>query len=189
MHTKEFLAHLNSGEYIRAGSDIHLFMQQAAQRALQITARLNNIYHTPEEIRTLMSELTGRQIDEGFSLFPPFYSDYGRNIHISKNVFINSGCRFQDQGGITIGDDALIGHCVTLVTLNHSFEFDKRCDLLPSPIVIGKNVWIGANATILPGVTVGDNAIIAAGAVVTKNVPASTIAGGVPAKTIRVIRK
>lgn len=110
-----------------------------------------------------------------------------KNITVGKNVFINSGCRFQDQGGITIGDGVLIGHNVVLATLNHDVDPSKRSNMYPAPITIGCNVWIGANATVVPGVTIGDGAIIAAGAVVTKDVPANVIVGGVPAKTIKKI--
>ncbi len=167
------------------GSKAHLFMIELSHEAMRLTAELNNAYHTPEEIRALMERLTGKPIDESFAMFPPFYTDCGKNMTIGKNVFINAGCKFQDQGGITIGDGALIGHNVVMATLNHDMVPEKRGDLHPAPIVIGKNVWIGANATILPGVTVGDGAIVAAGAVVTKNVPANTVVGGVPAKIIR----
>ena len=104
---------------------------------------------------------------------------------MGKNVFINSGCRFQDQGGITIGDGALIGHNAVLATLNHDFSPERRTSMHPAPVVIGKNVWLGASVTVVPGVTIGDNAVIAAGAVVTKDVPAGTIAAGVPAKVLR----
>lgn len=142
---------------------------------------------TPEEIQKLFSELTGKPIDETFGMFPPFYTDCGKNITVGKNVFINSGCRFRDQGGITIGDGSLIGHNVVLATLNHGLSPDERHDLFPAPIHIGKNVWLGANVTVLPGVTIGDNAVIAAGAVVTKDVPADAVMAGVPAKEIRTI--
>jgi acetyltransferase-like isoleucine patch superfamily enzyme len=162
-------------------------MHKAAQDALRVTAKLNGQYHTPGEIRALMSELTGKPVDEGFGLFPPFYTDCGKNINLGKNVFINSGCRFQDQGGITIGDGALIGHLVVLATLNHGIAPGQRRDMMGGPIVIGKNVWIGANVTVLPGVAIGENSIIAAGAVVTKDVPANVIAGGVPAKILKPI--
>ena len=128
-------------------------------------------------------------MDKTFGMFPPFYTDCGKNITVGKNVFINSGCRFQDQGGITIGDGTLIGHNVVLATLNHGIAPDERHDLFPAPIHIGKNVWIGANATVLPGVTIGDNAVIAAAAVVTKDVPANVVVSGVPAKVIRKTEK
>ena len=106
---------------------------------------------------------------------------------VGKNVFINEGCCFQDQGGITVGDGCLIGQQVVFATLDHDPLPEKRADMLPAPILLGKNVWVGAHATILSGVTVGDNAIIAAGAVVTKDVPAGAIVGGVPAKVIKYI--
>ena len=164
-------------------------MHLVSQEAMKITAELNNAYHTLEEIQSLMSRLIGKPLDESFGMFPPFYTDCGKNITIGKNVFINSGCRFQDQGGISIGDDTLIGHNAVFATLNHGLKPDKRQDLYPAPIHIGKNVWIGANVTVLPGVTIGDNAVIAAGAVVTKDVPENTIAGGVPAKEIKKIMR
>jgi acetyltransferase-like isoleucine patch superfamily enzyme len=162
-------------------------MHNISQEALKLTAELNGHYHTSEEIQELFSLLIGKPVDKTFVMFPPFYTDCGKNISVGKNVFINSGCRFQDQGGITIGDGALIGHNVVLATLNHDIDPRKRSTMHPAPIVIGKNVWIGANATVVPGVIIGDGAVIAAGAVVTKDVPANVIVGGVPAKIIKQI--
>lgn len=187
MNLNEYLAHLNRGEVVAGGSEAHQTMHQVSQEAIRLTMELNNTYHTPQEIVTLFSSLTGREVDPSFAMFPPFYTDCGKNITLGKRVFINSGCRFQDQGGITIGDDCLIGHNAVLATLNHGFAPDRRRDMHPAPIVIGNNVWLGANVTVLPGVTIGDNAVIAAGAVVTRDVPAGVIAGGVPAKVIRKI--
>lgn len=187
MELNDFLDHLNRGLTVVGGSEAHLFMHKVSQEALQITMELNNAYHTPDEIRSLMSKLTEKPVDESFAMFPPFYTDCGKNITIGKAVFINSGCKFQDQGGITIGDGSLIGHNVVLATLNHDLAPEKRSDMHPAPIVIGKNVWIGANVTVLAGVTIGDGAIVAAGAVVTKDVPTNTIVGGVPAKFIKNI--
>lgn len=187
MNINVFLDHLNRGLTVTGGSDIHLYMIELSNEAMRLTAELNNAYHTPEEIHTLMEKITGKPVDSTFSMFPPFYTDCGKNITIGKNVFINSGCKFQDQGGITIGDGSLIGHNAVLATLNHELLPSARGNLHPAPIVIGKNVWIGANATVLPGVTIGDGAVIAAGAVVTKDVEANTIVGGVPAKFIKKI--
>ncbi len=184
MELKEFLDHLNQGLPVKKDSEMQQYMTQMAFEAMQITCELNQSYHTPEEIRHLFFQLTGQEEEETFSMFPPFTTDFGKNIHVGKHVFINSGCRFQDQGGITLGDGTLVGHNVVLATLNHGFEPEDRPTLYPKPITIGKKVWIGANATILPGVTIGDNAIIAAGAVVTKDIPENAIAGGVPAKII-----
>lgn len=184
---QHFLSLMDKGEEVVGGSPAHLCMHELSQEALRITTQINNAYHTPEELRALFSELFGKPVDETFACFPPFYTDCGKNTTIGKNVFINAGCKFQDQGGITIGDGSLIGHNVVLATLNHSLLASKRANLIPAPIRIGKNVWIGANAVVLPGVTIGDGAVIAAGAVVTRNVEANTVVGGVPAKVIRRI--
>ncbi len=185
MDLEGFLKHLDSGRPVGGGSETHLFMHGVSQEALKITAQINGSYHEPQELRALFSRLTGRPVDESFGLFPPFYTDCGKNIHVGKNVFINMGCKFQDQGGIFIGDGVLIGHNVVLTTLNHAKSPCDRSTMLPAPIHIGKNVWIGANATVLPGVTIGDGAIVAAGAVVNRDVPENTVVGGVPAKVIK----
>lgn len=187
MELDEFLAHLNSGTPVQGGGEAHQFMHGVSQEALRITAEINGSYHKPEQLRTLFSQLIGQPVDESFALFPPFYTDCGKNIHIGKHVFINMGCKFQDQGGIFIGDGTLIGHNVVLATLNHAKSPMDRGTMIPAPIHIGKRVWIGSNATILPGVTIGDGAIVAAGAVVTKDVPENTIVSGVPAKVMRTI--
>ena len=187
MDLQAFLEHLNSGRPVQGGSEAHLFMHGVSQEALRITAEINSSYHTPEELRALFSQLIGQPVDESFGLFPPFYTDCGKNIHIGKNVFLNMGCKFQDQGGIYIDDGALIGHNVVLATLNHAMSPEDRGTMIPKPIHIGKNVWIGANATVLPGVTIGDSAIVAAGAVVTRDVPENAIVGGVPAEVMRTI--
>ena len=159
------------------------------QEAVRIGMELNCQYHTPEEIREIMGRLTGKKIDDSFRLFPPFYTDFGKNITIGKDVFINSGCHFQDQGSITIGDGSLIGHNVVLVTINHDLNPKENRKNHYAPIKIGSHVWIGSNATVLSGVTVGDWAVIAAGAVVTKDVPARTVVGGVPAKILKAVPK
>ena len=165
------------------------YANELFQEAIRLGMELNNQYHTPEEIREIMGRLTGKKIDCSFRLFPPFYTDFGKNLTIGKDVFINSGCHFQDQGGIEIGDGVLIGHNVVLATINHDLNPKKNRKNHYAPIKIGAHVWIGSNATVLPGVTIGDYAVVAAGAVVTKDVPAMTVVGGVPAKVLRTIRE
>lgn len=172
---------------IEQGLDDPEAMRAASQRALRLTMELNSQYYEPEEVRRRFFELICQPEDETFCLFPPFHTDYGKHIKVGKNVFINTGCHFQDQGGIEIGDGTLIEHNVVLATLNHDEDPALRHILHPAPIKIGKNVWIGANVTIVSGVTVGDDAIVAAGAVVTKDVPPETMVGGVPAKVIRKV--
>lgn len=185
MTNEEFIRIMDSGEIIAANSPIHEKMHQLSQEAIRITMEINNVYHTPSEIVSLMSELTGRDIDKTFRLFPPFYSDCGKNTQFGKRVFINSGCKFQDQGGIIIGDDVLIGHNCVIATLNHVLDPDRRGDMIPAAVKIGNKVWVGANVTILQGVTIGDGAVIAAGAVVTKDVAPRTIVAGTPARLLK----
>ena len=189
MELEAFFASMDRGETAKAGSEAHQCMHVLAQEALGLTAKLNGSYHSPEEVREIMSQITGKPLDETFAMFPPFYTECGKNIHIGKNVFINCGCHFQDQGGIYIGDDVLIGSYVVLATINHGQAPKERGNNYPAPIHIGNKVWIGSHATILPGVTIGENAVIAAGAVVTKDVPANAIVGGVPAKIIKTIEE
>lgn len=172
---------------INADEEKQLSSCELFQEAIKITMEMNSQYHTPEELRKIMSRLIGKKVDDTFRLFPPFYTDFGKNITIGKNVFINLGCHFQDQGGITIGDGTLIGHNVVLATINHDLDPKKERKNHYAPIKIGKNVWIGSNATVLPGVTIGNWAVVAAGAVVTKDVPDMTVVGGVPAKIIKTI--
>ena len=165
MTIQEFREYMASGKPVVGGGDVHMMFHRLSQEALKITAEINGKYHAPDELHT----------------------DCGKNTVVGERVFINMGCKFQDQGGITIDEGALIGHNVVLATLNHDLDPSKRQGMTYAPIHIGKNVWIGANATILAGVTVGDGAVVAAGAVVTKDVEPNTIVGGVPAKFIKKI--
>ena len=187
MTVEEFRKTMAETEYIPAGSALHQAFHAFSQEALKIAAELNGAYHTPEEVRALMSQLTASEIDESFGLFPPFHTDCGKNTKIGKRVFINAGCQFQDQGGIKIGDDVLVGPQTIIATLNHDPAPDKRGGMIPKPVKIENKVWLGARVTICPGVTIGEGAIVGAGAVVTKNVAPRTVVAGVPARTIRQI--
>lgn len=180
--------------YAKAGKpldteEIHCFMDEMSNEARRITFRLNTAYHRPDEVRGMLSELLGYEVPQSLRVFPPFYADFGKNITVGEGVFINACCHFQDHGGVTIGDGCQIGHNVVFATLNHGLAPEKRKSTYPAPIVLGKNVWIGSNATILQGVTIGDNSVVAAGAVVTKDVAANTVVGGVPAKFIKKIEQ
>ncbi len=187
MTVEEFKRRLDSGERVVAESEVHKCMHGLSEEARRVMAELNSGFHTAEEIRELFFKLIDKPVDNTFGLFPPFYTDCGKNTTVGKKVFINEGCCFQDQGGIEIGDGCLIGQQVVIATLNHDLNPERRGDMMPKPVKIGKNVWVGAHATILPGVTVGDNAVIAAGAVVTKDVPANAVVAGVPVKIIKKI--
>lgn len=187
MTVEEFKQYLNSGERVVSGSEVHERMHELSEEARRVMAELNGGFHTREEICGLFFKLIDKPVDDTFGLFPPFYTDCGKNTTVGRRVFINEGCCFQDQGGIEIGDDCLIGQQVVIATLNHDLNPERRGDMLPKRVKIGNNVWVGAHATILPGVMVGDNAVIAAGAVVAKDVPANTVVAGVPAKVIKQI--
>ena len=184
---QNFYEQMASGKVVE-GKMLELF-NKLSQEAIKITMEINTKYHTPEEIVDLFSKLTQKEVDSSFRLFPPFYTDCGVNIKVGKNVFINACCKFQDQGGITIGNGVLIDHNVTLATLNHDERPQYRQNIFPKPINIGDNVWIGSNATILSGVTIGDGAIVGANALVTKDVPKNTIVAGIPAKILRQVKQ
>lgn len=186
MTTEEFKSFVKTGKALEA-EDLHIFMDRMSNEARRITFLLNTAYHTPEEVRGLLSELMGYEVPATLRVFPPFYTDYGKNINIGEGVFINACCHFQDHGGVTIGDGCQIGHNVVFATLNHELEPERRKTTRPAPIVLGRNVWVGSNATILSGVTIGDNAVVAAGAVVNKDVAPNTVVGGVPAKLMKII--
>ena len=189
MNIVEFRAYMKTGKEVETDTEVFKMFHKLSQEALQITSDLNNKYHTPEEIVENFSKLTGREVDKSCGMFPPFYTDCGKNIQVGKNVFINACCRFQDQGGITIGDGCFIGHNVTIATINHNFLPEKRANMYPAPVKLGKNVWVGSDCTILPGVTIGDGAVIGAGSVVTKDIPAMAVAVGNPCKVIKYIQK
>ncbi|MFL5745284.1 MAG: sugar O-acetyltransferase [Niastella sp.] len=178
--------HLLKGKTIESNDPLRIELQKASYATIQLTQRLNNSSN-PDEIRKILSEITGTMIDGSVSVFPPIYINYGRHLSIGKNVFINFDCTFLTLGGITTEDNVLIGPGVKLLSEGHPLSPEERHSLLPGKIHIGQNVWIGAGATILPGITVGPNAVVAAGAIVTKNVPANTVVAGIPAKCIKTI--
>ena len=183
----DLLAALDAGETIAGGSPLHAVMHSTSQEALRVTGELNGGYHEPDRVRELLAQLTGKPVDESVTVFPPLHADFGKNLTLGQRVFVNAGCKFQDQGGITIGDDTLIGHNSVFATLNHDLDPSRRADLHPAPIRIGRNVWVGANVTVLAGVTVGDNAVVAAASVVTKDVPENAIVLGAPARVVRFV--
>jgi acetyltransferase-like isoleucine patch superfamily enzyme len=159
------------------------------QRAVGLTERLNRIpFAEGDAIRQAWSELTGTTVDATFRLIPPVYSEHGLSICVGRNVFINQGCTLNDVGGIEIGDDVLIGPRVSLITSGHPLDPNhRRRQIVAAPIVIQRNVWLGAGAMVLQGVTVGEDSVVAAGAVVTRDVPSGTLVAGVPAQVVRRI--
>src|ERR1700678_1772130 len=159
------------------------------KRAMAITARLNRLtFNDADEIRALFSELIGKKVDESFLLIPPFYTAGGDEIRVGRNVFVNQNCTFYDLGGLDIADDVMIGPNVSIITTGHPLEPSRRrAATIGKPIMIETSVWIAASAIIIGGVTVGAHSVVAAGSVVTKDVPANSLVGGNPARVIRSI--
>jgi acetyltransferase-like isoleucine patch superfamily enzyme len=182
--SRDIYERLKAGEPVGLNDREYFKIQEVVDRTIKQVMELNNSTSTIE-IREQLSEIIGNDIDASTTVFPPFYTNFGRFTQIGKNVFINHACSFLDMGGITIEDYVLIGPKVNLITENHPLDPTNRRTLICKPIVIKRNVWIGAAATILPGVTIGENAVVAAGAVVSKDVAANTVVGGIPARHIK----
>jgi len=186
MQTTDIFDRLRKGETILPNDPDAYKMLGASFTTKKLLVQMNNATE-PDVIRNFLSQITGTEIDSTVTVFTPLYINYGKHTKIGKNVFINFDCVFLDLGGITIEDNVLIAPKVSLLTEGHSTSIKDRHSLIPKPILIKKNAWIGANANILQGVTIGENAIVAAGSVVSKDVPDNTIVGGVPAKFIKNI--
>ncbi|SFC73713.1 DapH/DapD/GlmU-related protein [Flavobacterium phragmitis] len=179
----DIFGRLLSGETILSNDPQLGRLRDEAFAVKALLTQMNNAVN-PQEITEILGTILDKKIQD-VTVFTPLYINCGKHITIGKNVFINFDCTFLALGGITIEDDVLIGPKVTLVTENHPLDPKERKGLTAKPIHIKKNAWIGANATILPGVTIGKNAVVAAGAVVSKDVPDNTIVGGIPAKFIK----
>ena len=177
---------LRKGETILPNDPQAYRMREASYTTKKLLLQMNNATD-PKEINDLLSKITGSQIDESVAVFTPLYINYGKHTKIGKNVFINFDCVFLGLGGITIEDGVLIAPKVSLLTEGHSISPSERNGLVPKSIHIKKNAWIGANATILQGVTIGENSVVAAGSVVSKDVPDNVVVGGTPAKIIKKI--
>ena len=157
-------------------------------RTRRLVAEMNTGWHDEGEVREYLRQITGKAIDDTVRVFPPLNINYGPGVALGRDCFLNFGCTLQALGGITIEVDVFIGpHCV-LATEYHPEDPATRHSLLTKPIVVRRNAWLGANVTVLAGVTIGENAIVAAGSVVTKDVPANMVVAGVPAKVIRSIQ-
>src|SRR5215210_1896214 len=183
-HSNNIFERLRNGEAVSSIDPEAFKLRDASFETKKLLVQMNNA-DDPGEIRHLLSQITGSEIDESVAVFTPLYINYGKNTKFGKNVFINFDCVFLDLGGITIEDGVLIAPKVSLLSEGHPVSPDERQSLVPGHIHIKKNAWIGAGATILPGVTIGENSVVAAGAVVSKDVPANTVAGGIPARHIK----
>ena len=175
-------------------SEVYSAVDPELLEELMVTREMLYEYNSlhPSETRRMkeiLKGLLGYVADDEFLINQPFRCDYGKQISIGKRFFANFNFTVLDEARVTIGDDCFIGPNVSIYTACHSTDPVERNSRQEwaRPVTIGHNVWIGGSVTILPGVTVGDNSIVGAGAVVTKDVPADTIVGGNPAKVIRKI--
>ena len=186
MDKSDVFERLRNGEIIPSSDSQRKELRNGSYDTKKLLVQMNNSTD-PNEVRKLLSQITGTEIDESTDVFTPLYINYGKHTKIGKNVFINFDCVFLDLGGITIEDNVLIAPKVSLLSEGHPLEPENRHALVPKPIHIKKNAWIGANVTILQGVTIGENSVVASGSVVSNDVPDNVIVGGTPAKIIKNI--
>ena len=178
---------MRAGEPLRKDDPDYAQFSEVVARTIRLCVQMNATATELDQVRSQLSAIIGTGIDESTTIFPPFYTNFGQFIRLGKNVFINHNCSFLDIGGITIEDDVQIGPSVKLTSENHPLDPADRKTVLLQPILIKRNAWIGAGATILPGVTVGENAVVAAGAVVSRDVPPNTVVAGIPAKVVKIL--
>lgn len=183
----DIFGRMRAGQPIRSTDPGFEMLEDSYVRAALLVAEINTGYRTRKEIIKFLCRLTESDIDDSVQIIPPFYTDFGRHLRFGKGVFVNSGCTFLDQGGIEIEDDVMFGPNVCLVTSNHPLDPADRRTVVSTPIRICRNAWIGAGATVLPGITIGENSVVAAAAVVTHDVPPNTVVAGNPARILKRI--
>ncbi len=181
------LQRLRTGEPFRQDDPLYIHFSEIIARTIRLCVAMNAQATELDQVRSQLSDIIGTAIDPSTTIFPPFHTNFGRFIRLGKNVFINHACSFLDIGGITIEDDVQIGPHVNLTSENHPLDPADRKTLLLQPVIIRRNAWIGAGATILPGITIGENAIVAAGSVVSRDVPPNTVVAGVPARIVKTL--
>jgi acetyltransferase-like isoleucine patch superfamily enzyme len=183
----DIIKRLQAGEPLRKDDPDYAQFGAVVARTIRLCVQMNATATELDQVRSQLSAIVGSEIDESTTVFPPFYTNFGQFIRLGKNVFINHNCSFLDIGGITIEDDVQIGPSVKLTSENHPLDPADRKTVLLQSILIKRNAWIGAGATILPGVTVGENSVVAAGAVVSRDVPPNTVVAGIPAKVVKTL--
>ena len=184
---KDLLKKIQTREFISSEETIFTEINEIVENTLKLTSELNTGYKTPDEVRNILSKIIGSKIDNSVQVLTPFNTDFGANIRLGKDVFINKSCMFVDLGGIELEDKVLIGPDVKILSVNHPLDSKNRRGVILKGVKIKRNAWLGAGVTVCPGVTIGENSVIGAGSVVTKDVPNDTVYAGVPAKFIKNI--
>ena len=177
---------MQAGEVVPFSDPQYSLVGESGIRTLELLLKYNST-SDPDELRRIWGEISGTVMDPTSYIQVPLMVNHGEFVTLGKNIYINHACSMLTLGRITIEDDVLIGPKVNLITEGHPIDRDNRKALEVKPVVIKRNAWLGAGVTILPGVTVGENSIVAAGAVVNRDVPANTVVGGIPAKIIKTI--
>ncbi len=177
---------MQAGEVVPFSDPQYSLVGESGIRTLELLLRYNST-SDPDELRRIWGEISGTAMDPTSYIQVPLMVNHGEFVTLGKNIYINHACSMLTLGRITIEDDVLIGPKVNLITEGHPIDKNNRKALEVKPVVIKRNAWLGAGVTILPGVTVGENSIVAAGAVVNRDVPANTVVGGIPAKIIKTI--
>ena len=184
VHPRDIFDRLRAGEPVPLDDPEYLKIAEEVDRTMRLTRELNAATDV-DEVRHYVEKIVGEEVDESTTIFPPFHINVGKHTSLGRNVFINHACSFLDLGGITIEDEVMISARVNITSEGHPVDVDRRKTLVPGEVVVERNAWIGASATILPDVTIGENSVVAAGAVVTNDVPANTVVAGVPAEVVR----
>ncbi|MBN7576826.1 acetyltransferase [Clostridium sp. 2-1] len=184
---KELLEKIQKNEFISYKDIIFTEINEVVENTLRLTSELNTGYKTPEEVRNILAKIIDKEIDGSVQILTPFNTDFGANIRLGKDIFINKSCMFVDLGGIELEDNVLIGPDVKILSVNHPLDPKNRRGVILRSVKIKRNAWLGAGVTVCPGVTIGENSVIGAGSVVTKDVSDNTVYAGVPAKFIKNI--
>lgn len=184
MESTDIFKRLKSGQAVAMDDPEYHRIGEAVNHTLSLQKKLN-ASEGADEVRRWLAEIIGSEVDRSTTVFPPFYTNFGKFIRLGRNVFVNHACSFLDLGGITLEDDVMVGPRVNITSETHPVQVSNRKTLVPGAVLVKRGAWIGAGATIMPGITIGENAVVAAGAVVTADVPADSVVGGVPAKVIK----
>lgn len=184
---QDVFTRLKSGETLSANDSGYIELNKEVEKTRRLVDEMNSSHQTQESLTNYLRQITGTDVDESVQIFLPFYIAYGKNTRLGKNVIINFNCTFLDLGGITVEDDVLIGPNTNIITEEHPLNPQQRHGLHARPVVIRRNAWLGAGVIVLPGVTIGENAIVGAGSVVTKDVPDNAVVVGSPAKIVKYV--
>ncbi len=182
--TTDIFSRLRAGHSVAMDDPEHYRIAEAVNRTISLLKRLN-ASEDLNEARKWLAEILDANVDESTGVFPPFHTNFGKFIRLGREVFINHACSFLDLGGITLEDGVMVAPRVNITSETHPVDVSNRKILVPGAVLLRRNAWIGVAATIMPGVTIGENSVVAVGSVVTADVPANSVVAGVPPKIVK----